>query len=186
VVQFSVLAAQLTFLFNVDHLRVVDTDWSSHGLLPHDFVNKVQCMRWKLQALDRIFLGYWGVNVTYGFVICVSLSSNHDCDFSFFGWIRLGFVKSWASNGCYLGSGDMLRVLLHWVETTEVIFRNQLFFFACLWSLGSSLKGLQKCNLRVGYGLLVVRWRPLSHDGPCWYKEDYFGEKCRRPRMWLL
>jgi len=58
VVQFSVLAAQLTFLFNVDHLRVVDTDWSSHGLLPHDFVNKVQCMRWKLQALDRIFLGY--------------------------------------------------------------------------------------------------------------------------------
>jgi hypothetical protein len=58
VVQFSVLAAQLTFLFNVDHLRVVDTDWSSHGFLPHDFVNKVQCMRWKLQALDRIFLGY--------------------------------------------------------------------------------------------------------------------------------
>jgi hypothetical protein len=36
----------------------------------------------------------------------------------------LGFVKSWASYRCYLWGRGMLGVLLHGVETTEVIFGN--------------------------------------------------------------
>lgn len=58
VVELSILAAKLTFLLNVDYFRVVDTDWAGHSLLPNDFVYEIYGVRWKLEALDRIFLGY--------------------------------------------------------------------------------------------------------------------------------
>lgn len=57
VVELSILSAKLTFLLNVDYFRVVDTDWAGHSLLPHDFVYEIYGVRWKLEALDRIFLG---------------------------------------------------------------------------------------------------------------------------------
>jgi len=141
-VKLLILAAKLAFLLNVDYFGVVDSDWTRHSLLPDDFVYQIESVRWELETLYRIFLGYRGVDVSSGLNICVALSGNNDSNFSLFRWLWIyncitlvtdpivdycllwRFFKSWTGYRGYLWGGGMLGLLLYRVQTAEVIFGN--------------------------------------------------------------
>jgi len=88
-VKLLILATKLALLLNVDYFRVVDSDRTRHSLLPDDFVYQIESVRWELEALYRIFLRYWGVDVSSCLYICVALSCYDDSSFSLFRWLRI-------------------------------------------------------------------------------------------------